>query len=136
MHSQLALTDHVSTNLAPLILLDPVLCRLPRQQQLSCICEPGQMEDLLCPSLSTHNTCTTSHKRTLHSRKSHQAPLLTLARRLVHDNANMESNIANFFYSRFPSSAAKVLRLHRSASAQQILLARWGFPPPLVHNIL
>ena len=72
MHSQLALTDHVSTNLAPLILLDPVLCRLPRQQQLSCICAPGQMEDLVCPSLSTHNTCTTSHKRTLHSRKSHR----------------------------------------------------------------
>ena len=74
--------------------------------QLSCICAPGQMEDLVCPSLSTHNICTASHKRTLHSRKSHQAPLLTLARRLVHDNANMESNIANFFYSRFPSSAA------------------------------
>ena len=34
MHSQLALTEHVSLNLAPLILLDPVQCSFRRL----CVC--------------------------------------------------------------------------------------------------
>ena len=47
MHSQLALTEHASLNLAPLILLDPVYLELicaPADLQLCRRAAPGQPE--------------------------------------------------------------------------------------------